>query len=89
MSIEKIQDYIETASKADIILTIAIVVIVLGLIVELFSIGMTVRKTYKIQKTNFDIIAKEFARINPNQYVTSYATDTNEEKNTDAKMPSL
>lgn len=80
MNIEKIYNFFENATKADIVITISLIIIVLSTIFEIFSIGRKVRKIYKMQKTEFNIIAKEFARIAPNHYVTNYVTDTDNEE---------
>ena len=87
MNIEKIYNFFENATKSDIIITISLIVIALATIFEIFSIERKVRQIYKMQKNEFTIIAKEFARIAPNHYITNYATDTNDEKET--KMESL
>lgn len=89
MRVEKIYDFFKTAEKADIVLTIGIIVIILAVIIELLSIGIKVRKIYKMQKTEFNIIAKEFARIAPNHYVTNYSTDTENENKADSKMDTV
>lgn len=81
MRIDEILDFFETASKAELILTIIVLAVVLMTIIEIFMIGNTVRKTYKMQKLEFKIIQKEFARINPNQYVTNYSTPNSNDNN--------
>lgn len=86
MKIDKILDFFENASKADMILTIIVIAIAVVTIIEIFIIGNTVRKTYKMQKLEFKIIEKEFARINPNQYVKNYSTPDN---NTENKMDTV
>lgn len=89
LKIDKILKFFENATKADMILTIIVTAIIVVVIIEIFLIGKTVRKTYKMQKMEFKIIEEEFARINPNQYVTSYSKKSNNDNSTEQKMDSL
>lgn len=89
MRIDKILDFFENASKVELTLTVVVIAIILMTIIEIFMIGNTIKKSYKMQKLEFKIIEKEFARINPNQYVKNYSTKVDDDNSTEKKMDTI
>lgn len=70
MKFSKIADYIESASKLEIIATSALVLIIIAVIYSIIYIAVTFPKIYKRQINELHIINQHLAHIDHNNYET-------------------
>lgn len=72
MKIEKIMDYLDEATRADLLLTVLVLIIVITVIASIIYIAVYSKKNHKILKQELTFINRHLSHIDPNQYTTNY-----------------
>ena len=73
MKIEKIMDYLNEATRADLLFTVLILIIAITVIASIIYIAVYSKKNHKILKQELTFINRHLSHIDPNQYTTNYS----------------
>lgn len=75
MKFEKITDFISEATTIDLLLTLAIIIIVVALVCQIFLIGNYLKKIYTMQKNELKTINTHLAHLDHNNYTSDYVNN--------------